>query len=400
MILYIDIHTGISGDMILGALIDLGVPVEWLKNQLLRIPLTGFDLRCEPVMKHHLNAANLFVDTDNTVPSRNYTNIRTLIDASSLSPGVKIRSLAAFEKIALAESAIHNRDIDTVHFHEVGGIDALVDIIGAFLCVEYLGIRTVYASTVPLGSGSVQCSHGILPVPAPATLSILKGVPVRGSEFTTEIVTPTGAAVLTTLAAGYGPLPEMTVSRIGYGAGKKDTGNQPNLLRMILGDPWPVSAGAAPGGHPSPFQTDDVVVIRTNIDDMSPEILGFLMDCLFEKGALDVTFLPVQMKKNRPGTLVEALCHPDRKEIIINEILNQTSSTGVRFHQAGRLFLKRKLVNRHTRFGFIQVKQISTPDSGVRYVPEFDVCRAIAEKNGLALKDVFTQISHDMDSRT
>ncbi|MBW2654632.1 MAG: LarC family nickel insertion protein, partial [Deltaproteobacteria bacterium] len=225
MIAYVDIFSGISGDMTLGALIDLGVPVDWIKEELSSV-LKGFQLKTSIVYQHHLKATDLIVDViDEEKSSRNYKDIKALIKNSSLPEKVKENSLFAFEKIARAESQIHGKDIETIHFHEIGGIDSIVDIIGSFLAVEYLGIKKVYASPIPLGSGFVACAHGKIPVPVPATLSILKDIPVKSSDATTEIVTPTGAAIITTLASSFGELPEMTIKKVGYGSGKRDTGS-------------------------------------------------------------------------------------------------------------------------------------------------------------------------------
>jgi uncharacterized protein (TIGR00299 family) protein len=311
MMLYLDLFSGISGDMTLGALIDLGVPREWLEKKLTPI-LSGFSLRSEIVFKHHLRAVNLFVDVTDANTARTYLDIRELILSADLPEQVKKNSLIAFERIAKAESTIHGKKIETVHFHEIGGIDSLVDIIGSFLGVEYLGIKTIIASKVPLGSGFVDCAHGRIPVPVPATLAILAGIPVTGSDATTEIVTPTGAAIVATLASKFGPLPEMEIAGIGYGAGKRETNSSlPNLLRMVLGKPLADKdreSGLLPKiGNPVEtaglFQSDSslkretVFVVKTNVDDMNPEILGFVMELLLEKGALDVTFTPVYMKK-------------------------------------------------------------------------------------------------------
>ncbi|MBU3952733.1 MAG: nickel pincer cofactor biosynthesis protein LarC, partial [Proteobacteria bacterium] len=340
MILYLDLFSGISGDMTLGALVDLGVPLEWLEQKLAPV-LNGFSLRKEIVYKHHLRALNLFVDVTDTATSRTYLDIRALITAADLPDSVKKNSLAAFERIAGAESRIHGRKIETVHFHEIGGIDSLVDIIGSFLAVDYLGVNTIVASKVPLGSGFVDCAHGRIPVPVPATLAILEGIPVTGSDATTEIVTPTGAALVATLASDFGPMPEMEIVRIGYGAGKRETGSSlPNLLRMVLGKPL---ALAKKDRDPrfqieslfetdSPLHKERVFVAKTNVDDMNPEILGFVMDLLLEKGALDVSFTPVHMKKNRPGTLIEVICRGKDLEGLSRVILTQTTAIGLRYH--------------------------------------------------------------------
>ena len=391
MIAYVDMFSGISGDMTLGALIDLGVPVDWIKEELSHV-LRGFQLKTSIVYKHHLKAIDLIVDvSDKDNSSRNYKDIKELIKNNSLPEKVKENSLFAFEKIARAESVIHGKDIETVHFHEIGGIDSIVDIIGSFLCVEYLGIKKVYASPVPLGSGFVTCSHGKIPVPVPATVAILKDIPVTPSDANTEIVTPTGAAIIATLASCFGRMPEMTIQKVGYGAGKRDTGSGlPNLLRIILGKEIKDQKE-----DKATIQKEAIYVVKTNVDDMSPEVSGFLMETLFENQALDVCYVPVQMKKNRPGTQIEVMCRKEDLDNIVHIILTQTTSIGVRCHECERFFLLREKAFVKTLFGKLQVKKITNPDNTVRFVPEYDVAKRIAKQKKIALKDVYNQILRD-----
>lgn len=394
MIAYVDMFSGISGDMTLGALIDLGVPVDWLKKELSRV-LSGFQLKTSRVYKHHLKATDIVVEIiDKGDSSRNYKDIKALIKNSPLPEKVKENSLSAFEKIARAESVIHGKDIEAIHFHEIGGIDSIVDIIGSFLCVEYLGIKKVYASPIPLGSGFVTCSHGKIPVPVPATVAILKGIPVKPSDAATEIVTPTGAAIITTLASSFGRLPEMTLQKVGYGSGKRDTGSGlPNLLRIILGEK---SADQAEKG--TGIQKEIIYIVKTNVDDMNPEISGFLMETLFKNKALDVCHVPVQMKKNRPGTQIEVMCRKEDLDNMVHIILSQTTSTGVRYHECERSFLLREKVFVKTAFGKLQVKKITGPDNTIRFVPEYDVAKGIAIEKKIPLKDIYSQISSDANS--
>ncbi|MBU8910696.1 MAG: nickel pincer cofactor biosynthesis protein LarC [Desulfobacterales bacterium] len=391
MIAYVDMFSGISGDMTLGALIDLGVPVDWLKEELSRV-LKGFRLKTSIVYKHHLKATDLIVDVnDEEESSRNYKDIKALIKNSSLPEKVKENSLLAFKKIARAESKIHGTDMETVHFHEIGGIDSIVDIIGSFLAVEYLGIKKVYASPVPLGSGFVMCSHGKIPVPVPATVAILKGIPVNSSDAKTEIVTPTGAAIITTLASSFGDLPEMIIQKVGYGSGKRDTGSSlPNLLRIILGE-----KRADQKGKVTAVQKQVIHIVKTNVDDMNPEILGFLMETLFENKALDVCYVPVQMKKNRPGTQIEVICRKEDLDNIVHIILTQTTSIGVRYHECERSFLLREKAFVKTLYGKLQVKKITNPDDSIRFVPEYDVAKKIAIEKKISLKEVYSQILSD-----
>lgn len=386
MIAYFDIFSGISGDMTLGAFVDLGVPLEWLKKQLISMPLSGFDINCQDKWCNGIKAADIMVTENESVHPKTYRDIRSLISGAPFSPRVIEQSLTAFKKIAVAESRIHGADLDSVHFHEVGGIDALVDIVGSFLCAEYLGITQVHASSIPLGRGFVSCSHGVIPVPVPATLAILKGVPVRASGINMEIVTPTGAAIITTLAQDFGAMPDMVVDGVGYGSGKRKSDTDiPNLLRIIVGKPL------APEDT-SFVKKETVWVVETTIDDMNPEVSGYLMDKLFEAGALDVCHIPLQMKKNRPGTRLEVICHEARLNDLMNLILTQSSSSGVRFHKVQRGVLHREIVEVSTCFGMMKAKKIVDPTGAVRIVPEYEVCRRVAEEQKIPLRDVYTRV--------
>lgn len=389
MIIYVDMVSGISGDMFLGAMVDLGTPVDWLTEKLNAV-LKGFKIKSARVFPHHLKAVDITVEScEPDTVHRHYTDIKAMISAAPLPDAVRENSLRAFEKIALAESDIHGKDIDTVHFHEVGAVDSLVDIIGGFLCVEYLGITKVYASPVPLGSGFVECAHGVIPVPVPATLAILKDTPVVSSDAKTEIVTPTGAALITTLCETFGPIPDMIIRKTGYGAGKRETGSAlPNVLRIVAGRPG--SRQTAENIH-----KEQICVITATVDDMSPEISGFTMEILLAERALDVCFIPVQMKKNRPGVKIEVLCRKDDLDRLINVILSQTTSIGVRYHLCDRAFLTRENTEIDTAYGKIQVKKIINPDGTIRYTPEYEIARTIALKKAIPVKDVCTQILSD-----
>ena len=263
-----------------------------------------------------------------------------------------------------------------------GGVDAMVDIIGAVLGFDYLGINHVIASEIPTGRGFVQSSHGKLPVPAPATLALLKGVPIYGNNIKKELVTPTGAAILAEMADSYEPIPVMRVDRIGYGAGQSDLEEMPNVLRIIMGELVARKENA-------------LLVVETNIDDMNPEIFGYLMDRLFEDGALDVFWIPIYMKKNRPGTMVQVLCHHSMKDAIIARLLSETTTAGVRFHEMHRQILEREQISVQTTFGEVKVKRIKTLDGSTRLVPEYDDCRKIALKQGIPIREVYKTIEID-----
>lgn len=397
MILYIDMMAGIAGDMFLGALVDLGVPVEWLKGKLSPV-LDGFDLRTEIVFRHHLRAVNLYVDVTDHVTHRHYTHIRQMIESADLPDQVRANALTAFKHIAQAEAHIHGKDIETVHFHEIGGIDSLVDIIGSFLALDYLGVNQVAATPVPLGSGTIKCAHGTIPVPVPATVAILKGLEVRGSDAKTEIVTPTGAAIVATLAPQFGGMPDMQIEKVGYGAGKRDIGaSVPNLLRLVLGTPSVVKNSA------DNILSDQVHVLYTNVDDMSPESLGFVMDRLMDKGALDVSFTPAFMKKNRPATRIEVICRPAQLQVLADLLLSETTTIGVRYHLCDRMILKRESVDVETSLGRVSAKKITSPNGRARIMPEYDECKRIALDRNLPFYEVYEQIlaeSNPLDRQT
>ncbi len=396
MLLHLDLISGISGDMCLGALVDLGVDSGWLQGRLTPL-FKGFSIQAAPVFRNALRAMDLTVAVTDQTTSRTYADIRTLIENADLPPVVRQNSLAAFEKIAQAEAAIHGQNMASVHFHEIGGIDSLVDILGTFLAIEHLGITRVTSSDVPLGSGFVDCAHGRIPVPVPATLAILKDIPVTGSDATTEIVTPTGAAILATLVTQFGPMPAMHPEKIGYGAGKRETGSRmPNLLRMVLGRPVSGQTSGKTTGlshriQSGKIQSESIGVLTTQVDDMNPEILGFVMDHLLEKGALDVTFTPVYMKKNRPGTRVEVLCRRRDQSYMIREILTQTTAIGVRYQTCDRAVLHREPCQMDTVFGTVAAKKIRQPDGNEHRVPEYDDLAKIARQQGVALKEVYAK---------
>jgi len=392
MILYLDMMSGIAGDMFLGALVDLGVPVDWLKGKLSAV-LDGFDLRSEIVFRSHLRAVNLHVDVTDHVTHRHYTNIREMIESADLPDQVRANALTAFKHIAQAEARIHGKDIETVHFHEIGGIDSLVDIIGSFLALDYLGVDQVAATPIPLGSGTIKCAHGTIPVPVPATVAILKGLEVTGSDATTEIVTPTGASIVATLAPQFGAMPDMQIEKVGYGAGKRDTGaSVPNLLRLVLGTPVAMkNAGEN-------ILSDQVHVLYSNVDDMSPEGLGFVMDRLMDQGALDVSFTPAFMKKNRPATRIEVICHKDQLQALADTLLSETTSIGVRYHLCDRMILKRESVDVETSLGRVNAKKIIAPNGQARIMPEYDDCKRIALEKELPFYQVYERILVELNS--
>jgi len=387
MYAYIDCFSGISGDMTLAAFVDLGVPVSFLNDSISRIlPQEDFCIEEGVVTRNGIQARNIIVNERKGVSSRDYAEIRSLLKAGDIPNFVKETSLEIFSRIAQAEAKIHGCPIDKVHFHEVGGVDAIVDITGAAFCVDFLKLTSISASRIPLGNGFVTCSHGKLPVPAPATLEILKNIPVRGTDIQHELVTPTGAAIVATLATSFHSMPDMQIDRVGYGAGKRDIGNIPNLLRIIIGSKNKETHGRT---------TEWVVVVETCIDDMNPEIFTFLMERLFEDGALDVCWVPVYMKKNRPGTMIQVVCKEDNQKKIADRILMETTTSGVRFYQSERYILDRRIVEIETSFGRLPAKQITKPDGTDLIVPEYDVCREIAIEKNIPVRVVFETICRE-----
>ena len=390
MLAYFDCFSGISGDMTLGALMDLGVPLKFIKERLRSIPLEDFDIAVTAVQRNGMHASLVNVQTFADTTSRNFSHIRSLIQNSSLTDIVKSTSLQIFKKLAEVEARIHSCPLDQVHFHEVGGVDAIVDIVGTALGLEFLGVKKVYASQIPLGKGFVNCSHGRLPVPAPATLSILEGVPVYGTNIPHEMVTPTGAAIIAGLAEGFGAMPEMVVRRVGYGAGQRNLDDRPNLLRVVLGSASSINTFASEA-----LPEDQIEIIETCIDDMNPEWFGYLMERLFEDGALDVYWIPIYMKKNRPGTMLQVLCRIDERDTLIRRVLSETTTLGVRYYQARRRLLARDELQVNTSYGIIAVKRVTDPQGNIRMIPEYEVCRKIALEYNLPLRVVYETVARE-----
>ncbi len=387
---YFDCFSGISGDMTVGALLDIGVPLEWLREQVSGLSLDGYSLSAKSVSCHGIQACHFQVRVQGGQNHRHHDDIKLIIEKSSLSPRVRQTSLAIFDQVADAESKIHGIEKANVHFHEVGAIDSILDVVGTALCLEYLGIDTIISSKIPLGKGFVVCQHGTLPIPAPATVEILKDVPVYGSGISEEMVTPTGAAIIKALAKDFVDLPPMTIEKIGYGAGSRHLPKRPNLLRVLTGQ-----VHAPSDRNTQEPLGDTVMVVETCVDDMNPEIFGYLMDRLFDDGALDVYWIPVFMKKNRPGTLIQVLCNLDAKSTVIKRIFSETTSTGVRFHPIHRAQLIREIVTVSTTLGDVLMKKITDLDGTTRLVPEYESCKKIALARDIPIKKVYEQIDQE-----
>jgi len=384
-ILYFDCGAGISGDMTVAALLELGVPLELLQRELARLslPPSSYSLGMERVKRQGIMATRFNVHVGEHQPHRHYTDIAGMIESSSLAAGVKERAQRIFYRLAEAEARVHGVELGHVHFHEVGAVDSIVDIVGAAIGLDHLGVTEIHASPLPLGSGWVDTAHGRLPVPAPATAELLKGMPVHGESGPGERVTPTGAAILAALATRFGTAPAMRLLNVGCGAGSKEFPDVPNILRLVLGE------------KDDTLQQDDVMVAETHIDDMNPEILGFLMERLLEKGALDVSFSHLQMKKNRPGIRLTILSSPTHLDELARLVLTETTSAGIRYYPARRLKLERAEEERPTSLGNVRVKVFRNAAGVLRVAPEFEECRRLAIALGLPLLKVYQTIERE-----
>ncbi len=377
-IAYFDCFSGVSGDMILGALIDAGADLHMLESELGKLNISGFTLKAEKTTRGGLSGTRFFVNQDRSHAERHLTDIERIMDDSNLPDDIKSGAKSIFRELAEVEAKIHNTNPGDVHFHEIGGLDSIVDIVGSLIVMKMMDIETVYASKIPVGTGFVECNHGVLPLPAPATLELLKGIPVYASSSEKELVTPTGIAILKHVVQSFGTIPEMKIEHIGYGAGSRDL-KTPNLLRVWIGE----------AGVKQEYEKDDVILIETNIDDMNPEIVGYTMERLLERGALDAFMTPIFMKKNRPGTLLSILITPDKLDETIAIIFAETTSLGVRFQRLERRKLPRKLITVETLFGPVRVKISQIDTEKMILSPEYEDCRQIAARMSIPLRKVY-----------
>ena len=373
---YFDCFSGAGGDMIVAALIDSGADADALHKGLASLGVGGYSLSIDKVNKQGFAATRFHVELDKSKqPHRHLGDITTIIDAAPLAEAVKKKSRQVFQRLATAEAAVHGTTIEKIHFHEVGAVDAIVDVVGAMLALELLGIDEIRCSPIPVGSGTVDCEHGTLPVPAPATVELLKGVPLAASEEVGELTTPTAAAVLTTLARGFGPLPDITLRSSGYGAGSREGRTRPNLLRVLLGD-------TADQG-----EMDQITVLETNLDDVSPEVVGHCIERLHREGARDAYAVPIQMKKSRPGVLLTVLCGGDQVPAMERILFAETTTFGIRRQTVQRTKLRRRHEVVTTRFGELRIK-VGERAGLVTASPEYEDCRAAAEAHGVPLGEV------------
>jgi pyridinium-3,5-bisthiocarboxylic acid mononucleotide nickel chelatase len=375
--LYFDCFAGASGDMILGAMVAAGVESGYLREQLSLLPVSGFDINFETVNRSGLSATYARVETAHEHKHRHLSDIQQIIAASGLSESVKQRAVQIFTRLAEAEARVHNEPIDHVHFHEVGALDAIVDVVGAAICFDALQIDRFICSPIHVGSGMVKMAHGQFPVPPPAVTELLKGVPFYATEIKGELLTPTGAAIITSVCTTYGPVPRITTQKSGYGAGTREYQDFPNVLRVLIGQTEDTGA------------TDERLwMIETNLDDASPQIIGHVMDRVLDSGALDCFFTPVQMKKNRPGVLLSVLCGPSEKEAVMKLLFTETTTLGIRSYEVTRRALQRSVVRVETSYGPIDVKVAHLDGRVVNEMPEFEQCRQAASNANVPLKVV------------
>jgi uncharacterized protein (TIGR00299 family) protein len=381
-LVYFDCFSGISGDMALGALVDAGCDVQHLRAELEKLNVSGWQLSAEKVWKNGMAATYVKVSAEDQQKHRSLSAILEILSNSQLAGPVRERAAAIFQRLGQAEARVHDVPLEKIHFHEVGAIDAIVDIVGACVGFAALGIEKFACSPLNVGGGTAKMAHGVLPVPAPATASLLKGKPTYSNGVQSELVTPTGAAIIATLCDSAGPQPPMTVASIGYGAGTADLEGQPNVLRIMIGE---AVEKIVPG------YDEEIAVIEANLDDMNPQIYGYVLEKALAAGALDVYTTPVQMKKNRPGTLLTILCKPSDTNALISLIFAETTTFGARTYRAQRRALPRESVKVTTTYGDVRIKLSRVNGRILHVAPEYDDCRKLATEKNVPLQQVISE---------
>jgi pyridinium-3,5-bisthiocarboxylic acid mononucleotide nickel chelatase len=388
-LVYFDCFSGISGDMTLGALVDAGCDLELLRSGLQGLQVPGWTISSEKVWKNGMSATFVRVSTEDQTTHRSLSTILEILDKSSLSESVRNNAAAIFRRLGEAEASVHDVLLEKIHFHEVGAVDAMVDIVGSCIGFESLGIQKFACSPLNVGGGTAKMAHGILPVPAPATAKLLQGKPTYSNGVQEELVTPTGAAIVATLCDLFGPQPPMSVSAIGYGAGSADLEGQPNVVRIMIGE---AAEKVVPGFD------EEISVIEANLDDMNPQIYGYFSEKAFAAGALDVYTTPVQMKKNRPGTLLTVLCKPSDSNALMSLIFAETTTFGARTYTAQRRILPRESVNVHTQFGDVRIKLSRVNGRILHVAPEFEDCRKLAQEKQVPLHQVMDEARRNFEA--
>jgi pyridinium-3,5-bisthiocarboxylic acid mononucleotide nickel chelatase len=379
---YLDCFCGISGDMLLGALVDAGLSADALRTEIGKLGLEGVELQFDRTLRSSISGTNLTVQVTHDHSHRSLSRIEQIISSSGLPDSVKERAIRIFRRLGKVEAAIHNVPVEKVHFHEVGAWDSIVDIVGACIGFHLLGIEKIYCSALNLGSGTVKVAHGVMPVPAPATAALVTDIPTYSEGPEAELTTPTGAAIVTTLAERFGPMPAMRISASGYGAGDKDFPGRPNLLRVLIGE----MTGAA--------EATEVYVIEANVDDMSPQVAGYVRERLLDGGALDATFTPVFMKKDRPGFTVSVLAKAEDRERLGELLFEETTTLGLRMYRAERRVLERRWETVETPYGAVRIKIASENGKVRNFAPEYEDCRQLALERKVPLKDVMQQANY------
>lgn len=378
MLAYVDCFSGISGDMFLGALIDLGVPLEVITKTAAAVLKNNseFSVTVRKEKRGPIQGKRVIVKYKESAGERDWRTIRRMITQASIKENIKKRALTVFELLAKAEAKVHGESVAHIHFHEIGAVDSIVDIVGAAAGIEWLGINEMYCSAVPLSTGVIRCRHGLIPSPAPAAMELLKGFTTYGTDVEEELVTPTGAAILRAFVKSKSPMPFMKTNGVGYGIGSKKIPDRPNVLRIIVGE------------KTNSVKNDAALVVEADVDDMVGQDFELLMESLFEAGALDVMFIPVHMKKNRPGILVQALAPKPRLAEIAEAIFRNSTTLGLRYHPVERWILKRKNSVAKTPFGDINYKVAELPWGEVRITPEYEDMKNAAKKAQVTLERV------------
>lgn len=386
-ILYYDCFAGISGDMNLGAMIDLGVPESYLVSELEKLNIKGFSLKVDKDLRRGISGtkAQVIVKKNLFEKHRHLRHVEEIVNNSTLSDNVKALSMKIFTLIAVAEAKVHQIDIQKVHFHEVGALDSIADIVGAAICLDYLKVDKVMAAPIQLGGGSVKCDHGIMPVPAPATAEIVKDVPVKTGLVQHEATTPTGAAILVAMVDEFTEQINFPISKTGYGIGQRDVSEVPNVLRVYL-------AETNNEIQMHDVMVEEAIVLECNIDDMNPEQYGFVLDKLFDAGASDAWMVPIIMKKSRPAITLSVLCTPDKAGQMKEIIFKHTSSIGLRESVVTKTMLHRKAITVQTKFGDVRVKQCVYQGKAVRSKPEFEDCKALANQHNISIDEVENEV--------
>jgi len=377
-IAYLDCFSGVSGDMFVGSLLDAGLPFEELKRVLSGLNLNGYTISAKKEGRNNIFGTRFHVSLkEKHQKARHLKDIKEIITSGDIPLAVVEKCISIFEKLATIEGKIHHISPDEIHFHEVGAVDSIIDIVGSVVGMHLLGIEKLFVSRMPVGKGIIPSAHGKIPLPSPATIALLEGVPIYDSGQEVEMITPTGAALITSLCSSFGLIPSMIIERVGYGVGSRTLAEKPNLLRILIGN------------EVDKQRSETVVVLESNLDDMSPELLGYLMDTLFDAGAKDVTFSHIQMKKNRPGIQLQVIGQPEDKDRLSSIIFKESTTLGIRFNYSQRSILTRGELMVESPWGKMRVKKVMNQGGKTTLLPEYEECRRVAKANNLALRDVY-----------